>query len=151
MNCRGVESKISAYLDGELGGYEMLTLRDHLSQCKSCSREMETIRAAKQIMSAIPDTAPDPEFFARLRTNVLEGSNPRRELFPWGHLAIVGSLAAACAVVIFVRMQRSHVAPNVAPKQEIASFDLNRDQAYVDGADSWGGRAPIVPASYGSR
>lgn len=151
MNCRSAESRLSAYVDGELGGFEMLSLREHLSTCRSCSREADAIRHAKRLFSALPDHEPDQDFLDRLHSTVLQQSRSKRESIPWGHIALVGSLAAACTAFVFVRLQRAPVRESTSPRTEIASFDVNRDQAFVAGADSFGGRAPIIPATYGSR
>ena len=36
MNCRCAQNLLSAYVDGELAGVEMLRLREHLGVCPAC-------------------------------------------------------------------------------------------------------------------
>jgi len=57
---------ISAYVDGELTGVEMLEIRRHLSDCMECSEEYESLRMTKLAVSRLRTVAPRPEFAAEL-------------------------------------------------------------------------------------
>jgi len=61
MNCRRVVNLISAYIDGELTGAEMLEIRRHLSDCPECTEEYESIRATKLALSRLATAAPRPD------------------------------------------------------------------------------------------
>lgn len=63
MNCRHVENCLSAYLDGELTGAEMLQIRRHLSECPECAEEHEMLRTMKSAVSRLRTVAP-PEHLA---------------------------------------------------------------------------------------
>lgn len=54
MNCRYVQSRLSAYLDFELSGVEQQQIRNHLEQCMVCSRELESLRRTKQLLRQLP-------------------------------------------------------------------------------------------------
>lgn len=60
MNCRRVVNLMSAYVDGELTGEEMLAIRRHMSECKECAQEHESIRMTKlavaNLRTAVPRT-----------------------------------------------------------------------------------------------
>jgi hypothetical protein len=58
MNCRRVSSLISAYIDGELTGVEMLEIRDHLKSCRSCTLQYESLRYTKQLLSHLAYAQP---------------------------------------------------------------------------------------------
>ena len=73
MNCRRTRSLLSAYLDAELTGYEMLEIRDHISRCQDCSTEHKSLVSLKQLLSALPDQEPRPEFIFHL-----QNLSPRR-------------------------------------------------------------------------
>ncbi len=58
MNCRRVVNLISAYVDGELTGEEMLDIRSHLRECPDCEEEYESIRATKLMVARLSTMAP---------------------------------------------------------------------------------------------
>lgn len=58
MNCRRVVNLISAYIDGELTGEEMLEIRRHLSHCDECREEYESIRHTKMALANLKTTEP---------------------------------------------------------------------------------------------
>ena len=43
MNCGRVSNQLSAYLDRELTGTEMLQIRSHLTECDRCRSEHEAL------------------------------------------------------------------------------------------------------------
>jgi len=61
MNCRRVLNLISAYIDGELAGAEMLEIRRHLSDCPECTEEYESIKATKLALSRLATVVPRPD------------------------------------------------------------------------------------------
>jgi anti-sigma factor RsiW len=58
MNCRRVSNLISAYIDGELTGVEMLEIRRHLDECRSCNLQYESLRNVKQLLSGLAYAEP---------------------------------------------------------------------------------------------
>lgn len=58
MNCRRVMNSISAYVDGELTGAEMLEIRRHLSDCAECSEEFELVKSMKFAVARLRTVAP---------------------------------------------------------------------------------------------
>ena len=67
MNCRRTRSLLSAYIDAELTGFDMLQIRDHISRCSECGAEHESLVSVKRMLSALPDKSPRPEFVAQLQ------------------------------------------------------------------------------------
>jgi len=57
MNCRYVQSRLSAYLDFELSGVEQQLIRSHLEQCIECSEEFESLRRTKELLRQMPIVA----------------------------------------------------------------------------------------------
>jgi anti-sigma factor RsiW len=53
---------MSAYVDGELTGADMLGIRRHLSECDDCAQEHESTRSVKQAMSRLRTVAPRKDF-----------------------------------------------------------------------------------------
>ncbi len=58
MNCRRISSLISAYIDGELTGEEMLEIRRHLHDCGSCQEQYESLRDTKQAIAHLAYAEP---------------------------------------------------------------------------------------------
>jgi len=58
MNCRRVISLLSAYIDGEISGMDMLAVRAHIGDCDSCREDYESLRATKQLLARMPTAAP---------------------------------------------------------------------------------------------
>jgi hypothetical protein len=58
MNCRYVQSRLSAYLDFELSGTEQQQIRSHLEACIECSCEFESLRRTKQLLKQMPVVKP---------------------------------------------------------------------------------------------
>lgn len=77
MNCRRVVNSISAYVDGELTGAEMLEIRRHLSDCKECSEEYELVRSMKFAVARLRTVAPPENLAAAIAARLDEVSIPR--------------------------------------------------------------------------
>ena len=98
MNCRNVLHKLSAYIDGELTGAEMLSIRSHLSKCSDCSREERSFqRAFKRLLGSLPCVEPpsglEERLIGALRTEQKASSW-------WPQLRIASLTAVAAAVVV---------------------------------------------------
>lgn len=62
MLCSRVQNQLSAYCDNELSGAEMLQLRRHLSECRSCSSEHQQLLQMKLLMGALTEARPRQPF-----------------------------------------------------------------------------------------
>ncbi len=74
MSCRRIESLLSAFVDFELTGAEMLSIRKHLSECVSCEAEYQSIASLKQLLNSLPSSRPRPQLGASLEE--LSSFNP---------------------------------------------------------------------------
>lgn len=70
MNCRKVISLLSAYVDGELSGNDMLMVRRHLSECESCSKEHASISQTKYLLSQLKTASPRDELVNNILDNL---------------------------------------------------------------------------------
>lgn len=154
MTCRTVQAKLSAYIDGELSGFEMLDIRSHLHCCPGCSTEMEQIRQLKWALGSLPENDPGPEFAANLYRVSTNPPLVRARRLP---LAAVTTLAFAAALLVSLQVLRTshHAAPtgtSFAAQANHSNFDLDRDQAYQSGGDYFNDGTFIftasAPASY---
>ncbi len=105
MNCRRVHGLLSAYIDREVTGREMLVIRAHLAQCPDCADECESLSCTKEAVAALRTRAPQSDLETLILTRV---ARERRAPAVWPALAVASSdrvrqarlaaLAAALAV-----------------------------------------------------
>jgi len=62
MLCCRVQNQLSAYSDNELSGAEMLQIRRHLSECRSCTSEHQQLLQMKLLMGALTEPRPSQTF-----------------------------------------------------------------------------------------
>lgn|GEM_PF-6985318 len=83
MNCRRINSLLSAYIDKELTGEEMMAVRSHLYYCEGCQAEYEALVQTKRIISALGNKIPRPELEGILLSGIeREAGNPLRRWLP---------------------------------------------------------------------
>lgn len=66
MNCHKVQSLVSAYVDGELGGHEMLAIRQHLAECEECAAEYESLLSLKRMFGRLQPKHPRIDLATRI-------------------------------------------------------------------------------------
>ncbi|MGI6295913.1 MAG: anti-sigma factor family protein [Armatimonadota bacterium] len=76
MNCRRVVNLISAYVDGELTGAEMLDIRSHLRECPDCAEEYESIRATKLMVARLNTITPRADLAASIMHRLNQINTP---------------------------------------------------------------------------
>jgi anti-sigma factor RsiW len=112
MNCGHVANQVSAYIDRELTGAEMLCVRRHLSDCERCRSEYETLCRMKMLLGRLQELEPGPEFVARTIRRwqgqaQVSPSRPRPAwlirlgLVPWPRLTLGLTTAALAASLVF--------------------------------------------------
>lgn len=86
MVCGRVSNLISAYLDRELTGAEMLSVQRHLARCPTCSAERDAMQQMRQLLGSLGAVEPPSGSEQRLFTRLSGGAyaRPRRaRAFPW--------------------------------------------------------------------
>lgn len=151
MNCRRACSLISAYLDAELSGDEMASVREHIEVCQSCQSETEAIVQIKSLVSRSSDPCPSPDFEIRLIERVF-GDTPTatKRSFRIAHLLGVAVAAGAIAFALASFLAPSRGSRPVGPSDALMGSEIRHDQMYYSASDPLGGpAAPIVSVSYG--
>jgi len=64
MNCGRVTNQLSAYIDRELTGAELLSIRSHLGGCDSCRAEYEALNRLKTMLGRLGTPEPRSDFVA---------------------------------------------------------------------------------------
>lgn len=116
MNCRYVQSRLSAYLDFELSGEEQQLIRSHLEQCMECSAEFESLRRTKQLLRQMPVVKPQsgPEqVLMRVRQAPPVAPRPamRFRWHPPRFWQYAGGFALVAALIFFGRTENTDVQP----------------------------------------
>lgn len=62
MLCSRVQNLLSAYCDSQLTGAEMLEIREHLTGCPGCSRELASLRQVRQLLRGLQPIEADRPF-----------------------------------------------------------------------------------------
>lgn len=151
MNCRNVVHKLSAYIDGELTGTEMLAVRSHLSTCHECATEEKSIRAFKRLLGSLPCVEPPSGLEDRLVGAI---RSDRRSWHWWPQVRVMGYAACVVALAMLISLNLAKPrTPETLPtdSNNVASFEVSRDQAYVAGGDPLGVGPVALPVNYASR
>ena len=146
MNCGNVQNALSAYIDRELTGEQMLCIRDHIKYCPECAQELLALSALKSELVKLPSIEPRAE----LEREILQAINredsearparlSRRSL---GTLVATSVAAAALALLTYNAFFGASQTEQVA---EEPRFDAVTDHA-VGGDDPFAGSAPLMPA-----
>lgn len=120
MNCHRVQSLISAYVDCELPGVEMLAVRQHLNQCSECNVEFESLLTIKRAFGTIQPRHPASDLPSRIFQRLDQVSHPpheqflaslskRFEFFP-AKMRFAAAGMAMFTILLMVRSSR--IAPN---------------------------------------
>ncbi len=154
MNCRCVQSKLSAYCDGELRGVESLQVRDHLSRCEVCMAELEALREVTshlQQLSQVPAPPLGAEERAVARIRSASGVAVRR--FP--QIALAGLAFGAVLGVIVLSLFNSSLSSGSSStanrERDAVEREIQRDQIAVGHLDSLDGSAFAHTASFTER
>lgn len=70
MNCRHVVNRLSAYLDGELAGDEMIEIRRHVDRCQACETELAVVRKTKLLLSRLRTAVPREALLSDIAANL---------------------------------------------------------------------------------
>ncbi len=82
MNCGRVSNQLSAYLDRELTGMEMLQIRSHLGDCDQCRAEYEALQRMKMLLGRLRSMEPPQEFLTEAMRRFERSGAPRSGPLP---------------------------------------------------------------------
>ena len=152
MNCKSVQSRLSAYLDRELGGDELLQIRAHMSICRECQSEAEAIRALKALLGGIHCPEPPKDLAERLTANMLRQryEDPRRTVRV-SALMFAGVTACSILATLLVLSMGQGRRPGPADANR---FGVSSSSAVPDGSfggDGFGSGPILSAANFGPR
>jgi anti-sigma factor RsiW len=102
MNCGRAQNLLSAYLDRELAGSEMLAIQEHLRSCPACAAEQQSLQSVRALLGSMGRVEPrDPEALIMATLNRRHQASPpglwSRMATWWAFSAPRAGLAAAAA------------------------------------------------------
>lgn len=108
LNCRQANRLLSAYLDRELSGDEMLAVREHVNQCTECSVELEQTRKLKSLLSSARTVKPDPSVYSRVKESVYGPTMTKvQRQRGWALLALTACASALTAAMVFAKAEEA--------------------------------------------
>jgi anti-sigma factor RsiW len=151
MNCKSVESRLSAYIDRELGGDELLEIRAHLSCCPACREEAEGLKSLKMLLGSVPCPEPPDGLCDRLTVNMLREryEEPRRTLR--ASFAMFAGIAA-CSMLVTLFVTSFWLRPSSVPVLQGQDSPVAAGQSSGNVIDQADGGVPFISvANYGPR
>lgn len=140
MNCQISQNSLSAYLDRELPGDEMLSVRSHVERCAECQAELESLRRMKSALGSLPMAEPreglESEILRRVRAE-----QPAAPRVPMG--LMVATSVAAAVLAVFAFNAFFGVKPAGQYAREETTFDQASDTAVT--SPDFGSHAPLIP------
>ena len=141
---------MSAYVDGELSGEQMLSIREHLKSCPECEACEQIERRLKRLMGSLTACPPQEDFESRLVESVITKPRQRREKRRFGWTLVASGMAAAVATILFLRVQAwNSDQPDIQNNSSTTASVVSNDQATFSASDPIGGQAPL-PVAYGN-
>ena len=129
MNCRRVVNLMSAYVDGELTGEEMLAIRRHMSECEECAEEHKLTRMTKLALANLRTAAPRKDLARLITMQLDEVQIPRYQRYVSSVFRVMheklSPVAAALAVSGVALVMLS-----AGPMEKLAPLNASRP-AYV--------------------
>src|SRR5262249_23552648 len=116
---------------GELGGARGREVEAHAASCASCKRELEWLRAERELMARRAAQAqPLPaELWQRIESRISPEAPRRASRMAWLGPAIVGAAAAAVLLVFLHKRQPVAVhPPKIDRKDPIVAIDQAEQQ-----------------------
>lgn len=69
-DCDAMQARFSEYLDGRLNGREMQQISAHVSKCRECDREWDSLRQVQQSLGALGPVPEPKDLLLRVRVAV---------------------------------------------------------------------------------
>ncbi|HTQ08512.1 MAG TPA: zf-HC2 domain-containing protein [Fimbriimonadaceae bacterium] len=148
MNCKNVQSLLSAYIDEELPGRAMLDIRRHLAECGECAEDLRCVEGVKRMLSATAVPEPSVGFEDRLVSRVLsEAPPPAQRRASFVTLSVVAAMSMIATLVVLGFLHRGE--PSGSSGSHGIPYDVVRqDQAFDARWDGSAGGALYISAAH---
>jgi predicted anti-sigma-YlaC factor YlaD len=87
-DCEAMQARFSEYLDGRMNGREMQQISAHVSECRDCSREWDSLRQVQQVLGTLGPVPEPKDLLLRVRVAVSqERARSKQSVFSTWNLA----------------------------------------------------------------
>jgi len=111
---------------GEVGAEERATLEAHLALCESCAKELEGMRATREVLALASSAKPKVD--RRVAHGGVRSVPERRSPWALAALALVGAAAAGWALAIVRSAPSAPAGPGVASSAEVVARSISAAQ-----------------------
>jgi len=116
MTCPDFKPVLIEVLDGRLPADRAAEARDHLVSCAACRRELESHRAAWELLGRLEPLEPDSSFLAEVRRRTRRSWIPR----------VAAAVGTAAAIFVAVALYQ-HGSPDRANSVDRALEELSKE------------------------
>ncbi len=108
MKCEKTKKMMSLYMDGLLHGRKLARFDEHISACQSCFKELEELKAIRNLCASLPQAELPEGFKEQLHVRLLSEVDSRAKKASLGFgLVKVFSPVAAAALVLLLLVARN--------------------------------------------
>ena len=104
MTVKEFETRVSAYLDGELSPVEMATMENKAAECEHCRALLNDVQDLTERLGQLPQVQPSAEFNFALRSHLLmEVTNEKQTLYKVKHVmfsSVTRTITTIAAAVV---------------------------------------------------
>jgi anti-sigma factor RsiW len=132
--CKHIQEKLSAFLEGVLSPDEKRRVREHLASCRHCSEALEDLKKVVHLVRSLEEVEPPPWFTQKVMSRVREGAEGKKRaliarlFYPLQVKVPIQALASVLIVVLALYVYRSvepevkfAKAPSEVARQELAA------------------------------
>lgn len=153
MNCRDIQSRLSAYIDQETSHEESMVMRSHLYECTECQLEHDGLLKLKSLFAGLPSEEPCDTLETRLLAAIERECNRqqpvrslRTVLRPAGYMVAM-FMCGFFGWLLFARLQ-----PNSPALPETNQrFEAGRYRAGEEVSDPMSPIPSVMTTTYGQR
>lgn len=104
MDCREFAARHAAYIDDTLPGFQMVAMREHLTECARCARRDAEVRRALFLLKNLPPIQVSEGFEDRLRARISsEGPAYQARRTPDSRFIRLAAASALLLAIVGVR------------------------------------------------
>jgi len=103
MECKIIKDLLSEYLEGDLGDLQKAQVEEHLSVCKDCTAELESLKRLIKNLGSLKKVAAPPDLLDGIHRQL--GIQPKKKVSVnriWVPLEAAGVLVSIILIVLFI-------------------------------------------------
>jgi hypothetical protein len=133
MECRDLQERLSAYLEGDASPEENRLIEGHLPSCQECRTALEELRKTLELVQGLEEVEPPPYFteqvMSRVREEKAKGGILRKLFYPLHIKVPIEAFATLLIAVmaIYISQTLKPSVPDLGPQPEVEQ-PMERDK-----------------------